>query len=107
MTRTPIPTKKLYRMMMDSYGKIVRRVIRQERLYWPHRGFRPDKLRLLGGLIANALSMRSAHRHVPSAPADGAPQIINERGSACVNGPAAAPKPSTVMSSADNADPRR
>ena len=104
VTRTPIATKKLYRMMLGSYRKIVRRVIRQERLYWPHRGFRPDKLRLLGGLIANALTMRSAHRHVPAAPADGAPQIIDERGSACVNGPAATPTPSAVMSSANNAD---
>jgi radical SAM superfamily enzyme YgiQ (UPF0313 family) len=107
VTRTPIPTKKLYGMMLGSYRKIVHRVIRQERLYWPHRGFRPDKLRVLGGLIANSLSLRSAHRHVPSAPVDAEHQIINERGTACVNGPAATPKPSAVMLSADNADSRR
>ena len=98
---------KLYRMMMGSYGKIVRRVIWRERLYWPHRGFRPDKLRLVGGLIASALSLGSAHRHAPSAPADGELQIINERGSACVKGPAATPKPSAVMSSADSTDSRK
>ncbi len=107
VTRTPIPTKKLYGMMLGSYRKIVHRVIRQERLYWPHRGFRPDKLRLLRGLIANSLSFCSAHRHVPPAPADAEHQIIHERDTACVNGPAATPKPSAVMSSADNADSRR
>lgn len=107
VTRTPIPTKKLYGMMLGSYRKIVHRVIRQERLYWPHRGFRPDKLRLLRGLIANSLSFCSAHRHVPPAPADAEHQIVHERDTACVNGPAATPKPSAVMSSADNADSRR
>lgn len=65
VVKTRLPHRRLYRMMVRSYRKVVRSVIRREKLWLPHRGLRPQKLRLLGGLIANGISLMRAHRHVP------------------------------------------
>jgi len=65
VTRTDLPPKQLYRMMVRSYTKIVTRVIRREKLYLPSWGKR--KLRLLRGLLANRAAFRRAHRHIAEA----------------------------------------
>ena len=67
VTRTDLPPRQLYRMMVRSYTKIVMRVIRQEKLWLPFWGFRKRKLRLLKGLLRNRSAFRRAHRHVPPA----------------------------------------
>jgi hypothetical protein len=65
VTRTPTPTKKLYRRILSCYRQTGYGVIRREKLYLPHRALRPHHLKLAAGLLANAWSIRCAHHHVP------------------------------------------
>jgi radical SAM superfamily enzyme YgiQ (UPF0313 family) len=69
VVKTRLPRKQLYRMMVKSYRKIVASVIRREKLWMPHRLFRPSKLKLLRGLLTNGWSLLRAHKHIPQAAA--------------------------------------
>lgn len=66
VVRTRLSHYRLYRMMLRSYRAVGRAVFRRERMWLPHRGFRRHNLKLLGGLLSNAWSIRCAHRHVPA-----------------------------------------
>lgn len=63
VTKTDLPHKQLYRLMLRSYAKIVWRVVWRERLWFP-LGRRKRRLRLVRGLAQNAASFWRAHRHV-------------------------------------------
>jgi radical SAM superfamily enzyme YgiQ (UPF0313 family) len=81
VTKTVLPPKELYRLIFHSYRKIVGRVIRKEQLWRPIYGLRPQKIRLLIGMIKNAIALRRAHRHVPWVPMDENGQDPSEPGS--------------------------
>ena len=58
------------RSLTARYRKVVFRVIRKLGLWMPHRSWRPQKVRLLLGLLANGLALSLAHRHVPAVGAE-------------------------------------
>jgi len=64
VVRTELPQEELYRLMVRSYTKVVLRVMRNEKLWWPFVGIRKRKLRLLKGLLSNRAAYLRAHRHV-------------------------------------------
>lgn len=63
VVKTALPPKKLYRMMIRSYARVVFRVIWRLGLWKIQPKLRPHKIRLVRGLLANRTALRRAHRH--------------------------------------------
>jgi radical SAM superfamily enzyme YgiQ (UPF0313 family) len=72
LTRTVLPPKTLYRLMMKSYGKVVLRIIRKLGLWYPRVFFSRRVLRAVGGLLRNQKALLRAHKDVPAAGCEGA-----------------------------------
>jgi len=64
VVKTALPPKKLYRLMIRSYTRVVFRVIRKLRMWKIEPKLRPHKIRLVRGLLANWVAFRRAHRHL-------------------------------------------
>jgi len=68
VVKTLLPPKVLYRYIFHSYRRIVRRVIFKEQLWRPVKALQWRNLKLIYGLVRNAIALRRAHRHIPWVP---------------------------------------
>jgi radical SAM superfamily enzyme YgiQ (UPF0313 family) len=65
LTKTKLPPRELYRLMMRSYGKVTFRVIRRLGLWYPHVLFSRRIMRVIAGLARSQRQLWRAHRDVP------------------------------------------
>jgi radical SAM superfamily enzyme YgiQ (UPF0313 family) len=66
LTKTALPPKQLYRLMMKAYGKVMWRVVRRLKLWHPQVLFSRRVSRVVLGLLRNQALYLRAHRSVPA-----------------------------------------
>ena len=63
---TDLPSRRLYRLMLRSYGKVALRLVRRLKLWHPQVLMRTNTRRALMGFMRNFLAFLRAHRDVPN-----------------------------------------
>lgn len=81
VTKTTLPTKKLYQLMLKSYAHVFMRVIRTIIRTKPRIIFSRHMMRVFLGLLKNQAHFRKAHMHVVNINASETAPLLSAQGS--------------------------
>ena len=66
VTETDLPPKRLHRLILRSYAKLIGRLILKLGLWRPHRALSPHNVKLLAGVLRSLWPYIRAHRSIPA-----------------------------------------